>query len=166
MGKPRKVGRVNRYIPNSKADMHYRRRAFLCDKSKIESDDRLIQKEERALELEKVRGMADLNENERSGGKILVHGGMKYGCERCGFTWWMLIEKGLEEFGEDHKPVPFTIGCPICSGFARDISGLVKFPEGGYKELPAGAPYFANINGYDCGVPVTDSLKRMFCKGD
>ena len=74
----------------------------------------------------------------------------------------MFLEKGLEEFGENHKPVPFTIRCPVCGGFARDISGTCKFPDGGYRELPQGEAYFANVEGQDCGVPMTDMITKMF----
>lgn len=162
MGKPRMLGMVNRCIPNSKADMRYRRKAFERNKSKIESEERFLRKAERDLEAAKRRSMTTQTKAEPQGDTILVHGAMKYGCEKCGLTWWMFLEKGLEEFGENHKPVPFVIGCPLCGGFARDISGIVKFPEGGYKELPAGEAYFANVEGKDCGVAVTDAIKEVF----
>jgi len=42
MGKPRMIGMVNRCIPNSKADMRYRRKAFERNKSKIESEERIL----------------------------------------------------------------------------------------------------------------------------
>lgn len=50
MGKPRMLGMVNRCIPNSKADMHYRRKAFERNKSKIESETRLGDKDYRHKE--------------------------------------------------------------------------------------------------------------------
>ena len=161
MGKPRMMGMINRCIPNSKADMRYRRKAFERNKSKIESDDRLYRKFEKAVEAEKRGYTAALAVTEE-GETILVHGAMKYGCENCGLTWWMFLEKGLEEFGENHKPVPFIIRCPVCGGFARDISGTCKFPDGGYRELPQGEAYFANVEGQDCGVPMTDMITKMF----
>ena len=46
----------------------------------------------------------------------LVHGRMIYRCEQCGRSWAMFLEKGIEEFGENHKPSPFTIECPYCGG--------------------------------------------------
>lgn len=162
MGKPRMLGMVNRCIPNSKADMRYRRKAFERNKSKIESEERFLRKAEREIETAKRRAMTKQAERAENKEAILVHGAMKYGCEKCGLTWWMFLEKGLEEFGENHKPVPFVIGCPLCGGFARDISGIVKFPEGGYKELPAGEAYFANVEGHDCGVAMTDAIKEVF----
>lgn len=65
----------------------------------------------------------------------------------------MYLEKGIEEFGENHKPSPFTITCPYCGGFAMDVSGIQKVPGGGYVPLPDGYGYFANAEGRDCGVP-------------
>lgn len=65
----------------------------------------------------------------------------------------MYLEKGIEEFGENHKPSPFTITCPYCGGFAMDVSGIQKVPGGGYVPLPDGYGYFANVEGRDCGVP-------------
>lgn len=157
MGKPRMMGMIKRYIPNSKADMRYRRKAFERNKSKIEKEGRFVRKFEKEIEAAK-RGSTAAPATTAGGDPILVHGAMKYGCEKCGFTWWMFLEKGLEEFGEDHKPVPFTIQCPLCGGFARDISGTCKFPDGGYRELPQGEAYFANVEGSDCGVPMTDMI--------
>lgn len=160
MAKAKLLGMQRKYIPNNRADMHYRRKAFERNKSKIEAEERLLRKAKEDLEAEKFRTVIQRVENEQAGSGILVHGAMKYGCEKCGFTWWMFLEKGLEEFGEDHKPVPFTISCPLCGGFAHDISGIWKFPDGGYEELLAGESYFANVDGLDCGVPVTDAIKR------
>ena len=162
MGKPRMLGMVNRCIPNSKADMRYRRKAFERNKSKIESEERFLRKAEREIEVAKRRAVTAQAKAAPQDNRILVHGAMKYGCEKCGLTWWMFLEKGLEEHGENHKPVPFTIQCPLCRGFARDISGMVKFPDGGYRELPAGEAYFANVEGKDCGVAVTDAIKEVF----
>lgn len=65
----------------------------------------------------------------------------------------MYLEKGIEEFGENHKPSPFTIACPYCGGWAMDVSGIQKVPGGGYVPLPDGYSYFANVGNRDCGVP-------------
>lgn len=83
----------------------------------------------------------------------LVHGRMIYRCEQCGRNWAMFLEKGIEEFGENHKPSPFTIGCPYCGGWAMDVSGIQKI-SGGYIPLPDGGNYFANMEDKNCGVPV------------
>ena len=83
----------------------------------------------------------------------LIHGRMIYRCECCGKSWPMYLEKGIEEFGENHKPSPFTIVCPYCGGLAMDVSGIQKVPGGGYVPLPDGYGYFANVEGRDCGVP-------------
>ena len=87
------------------------------------------------------------------GKEILVHGAMKYRCEKCGKEWWMFLEKGIEEFGESHKPSPFTIRCK-CGGMARDISGICKIPFGKYEPLPRGESYFANKQESECAVPL------------
>lgn len=84
----------------------------------------------------------------------LVHGRMIYRCEQCGRSWTMFLEKGIEEFGENHKPSPFTITCPYCGGWAMDVSGILKVPGGGYVPLPEGGHYFANMEGKNCGAPV------------
>ena len=84
----------------------------------------------------------------------LIHGRMIYRCENCGKSWPMYLEKGIEEFGENHKPSPFTIGCPYCGGWAMDVSGIQKVPGGGYVPLPEGGHYFANMEGKKCGAPV------------
>lgn len=84
----------------------------------------------------------------------LIHGRMIYRCEQCGKSWPMYLEKGIEEFGENHKPSPFTIACPYCGGWASDVSGIQKVPGGGYVTLPDGYGYFANLEDRDCGVPM------------
>ena len=83
----------------------------------------------------------------------LIHGRMIYNCGLCGNSWPMYLEKGVEEFGANHKPSPFTITCPYCGGLAMDVSGIQKVPGGGYVPLPDGYGYFANVEGRDCGVP-------------
>ncbi len=90
--------------------------------------------------------------------KILIHGAMKYRCKDCGKEWWMFLEKGIEEPGDDHKPSPFAITCG-CGGVAYDVSGYCSIPDedkihDGYAELPDGESYFANKRESDCGVPV------------
>lgn len=85
--------------------------------------------------------------------RVLVHGAMVYRCEQCGRSWRMFLEKGIEEFGANHKPSPFMIKCS-CGGFAQDISGICKIPGGGYLPLPVGEGYFANRASSDCGVPI------------
>lgn len=84
----------------------------------------------------------------------MIHGRMLYRCEGCGESWFMYLEKGIEEFGENHKPSPFTICCPYCGGWACDVSGIQKVPGGRYVKLPGGYMYFANLEDRDCGVPM------------
>ena len=91
---------------------------------------------------------------ERHTRQPLIHGRMIYRCEQCGKSWPMYLEKGVEEFGANHKPSPFTITCPYCGGLAMDMSGIQKVPGGGYVTLPDGYGYFANLEDRDCGVPM------------
>lgn len=94
---------------------------------------------------------------------ILVHGAMKYKCRRCGYEWWMFIEKGLEDDNPDlkHKPVPFATTCGRCGDIAYDVSGLIEIPEEGrYHPLPEGESYFANYPEKDCGIPVLAAKDR------
>ena len=95
--------------------------------------------------------------------KIIIHGGMVYGCRECGERFVMYLERGLEEEDcKDSKPVPFVIACPFCHGHACDISGILHFPERKYAELPDGESYFANKPKKDCGVPVYTEHQRRF----
>lgn len=91
---------------------------------------------------------------ERQTRQPLIHGRMIYRCEQCGKSWPMYLEKGVEEFGANHKPSPFTITCPYCGGLAMDVSGIQKVPGGEYVTLPDGYGYFANLEDRDCGVPI------------
>lgn len=81
----------------------------------------------------------------------LVHSYMNYKCDKCGKEWKMFCEKGIEEFGKNHKPSPFIITCS-CGGMAKDISGLIKL--GDYYPLKDNMSYFSNKKNSDCGVPV------------
>ena len=106
---------------------------------------RLEKKEMKRLEAEKkkirefqakVEEMYDIN-------APLVHGGMKYMCETCGESWFMCLEIGVEDFGENgrpHQPCPFCIQCD-CGGIAMDISGYLPFPK--KVRLKRGMRYFA-----------------------
>lgn len=108
-----------------------------------------------------------MNENgEQRTTAPLVHGRMVYRCEVCGRSWFMYLEKGIEEFGENHKPSPFTIDCPYCDGWASDVSGIQKIPGGRYARLTGGYMYFANLEDRNCGVPMLyeDGIARSGTK--
>ena len=45
--------------------------------------------------------------------EVLVHGAMKYRCDKCGRSWWMFLEKGIEEFGKNHKPSAILYHVPL-----------------------------------------------------
>ena len=38
----------------------------------------------------------------------------------------------------------------------------VRVIASGYRELPQGEAYFANVEGQDCGVPQTSMITKMF----
>ncbi len=89
----------------------------------------------------------------------IVYGKMIYRCEECGKSWPMYLEKGIEEFGENHKLSPITIICPHCGGWAMDVSGIIKLPYEAYLPISDEIGYFANVEGKDCGVPVFQGKK-------
>lgn len=80
-----------------------------------------------------------------------VHGYFVYRCEQCHKRFKMYCEKGIEEFGKNHKPAPFFIRC-TCGGMASDISGLIKLNK--ETSLLDDMCYFANKENKDCGYPV------------
>lgn len=87
---------------------------------------------------------------------VLVHGGMKYRCKKCGKEWFMNLEIGVEDNGENgraRQPCPFAIPCE-CGGWANDISGYLPLPS--VRPILPGMKYFAYDNsGKDmaCGRP-------------
>lgn len=74
----------------------------------------------------------------------MIHGAMKYQCEKCGALWFMWLEIGVEDHGANgrpHQPCPFVIRCD-CGGFAKDVSGYISL--GKVLQLNRdGARYFA-----------------------
>lgn len=89
-----------------------------------------------------------------------VHGYFMYECENCGAMYRMYLDKGLEDrvqdkiFPEQHKPVPFMIGCRNCGkGYCKHILWGIGDSEV-YEELPDGASYFKNDLNEECGVAV------------
>ena len=86
----------------------------------------------------------------------LVHGGMKYRCKKCEKAWFMNLEIGVEDQGNNgrpHQPCPFVIPCE-CGGWACDISGYLPLPS--VRPILPGMKYFAYDNsGKDraCGIP-------------
>ena len=119
---------------------------------------------ERNQEREKQKQERKEAREKRKTEGILVHGAMKYRCEKCGHEWWMFLEKGLEDpavHTQYRKPVPFVIACGMCGGFAEDVSGRMDIPSPEYyHELPKGESYFANKPDRDCGVPVLAAKDR------
>lgn len=162
MGKHSIGGMRSKIVPNCKADMVFRKKAHL--RNKFIADSMIPRRERdcfRIVPIDISDLVMKLIEPPKTVKAPLVHGAMMYACEKCGFSWWMFLEKGLEEFGENHKPVPFTIQCPVCHGFAHDISGICKIKDGGYAVLPYGESYFKNEPSKDCGVPVFGRISEI-----
>lgn len=91
-----------------------------------------------------------------------VHGYFMYECESCGVLYRMYLDKGLEDrlqdryFPDQHKPVPFIIGCRQCGkGYCKHILWGIGDSEV-YEELPEGASYFKNDPNKECGVAVVN----------
>lgn len=78
---------------------------------------------------------------------------MTYRCRECGKEWRMWLQTGLEEHGENHKPVPFTIMCK-CGGIAEHVrwNEDIRLPEP--APITDTMSYFANVPGLDCGQPI------------
>ena len=81
-------------------------------------------------------------------------GYMIYGCNDCGKGFKMYLETGLEGKDPNRKPVPFSIQCPFCKGFSCYDVGFRKFPIDPPIKLTKKMPYFANIDGDECGKPM------------
>ena len=56
------------------------------------------------VELQVIPGVTAATGGAAVLGAPLIHGRMIYRCECCGKSWPMYLEKGIEEFGENHKP--------------------------------------------------------------
>lgn len=83
--------------------------------------------------------------------KPMTRRAMNYRCESCGDIWLMWLQTGLEEHGENHKPVPFCIQCK-CGGIARHVGKDIHLTNP--ISIKEGMNYFANVSGKDCGQPV------------
>lgn len=78
---------------------------------------------------------------------------MKFRCEKCGKEWWMWLQTGLEEPGEDYKPVPYIIMCK-CGGIAHHADWHMDQHLQNEVPITKSMSYFANMPESDCGVPV------------
>ena len=79
---------------------------------------------------------------------------MNYECRDCGKVWRMWLQTGLEEHGENHKPVPFAIGCKHCNGVAYHINWHEDIELDEPIDITDDMDYFANVSDCDCGKPV------------
>lgn len=78
---------------------------------------------------------------------------MMYRCEKCGRSWRMYLETGLEDHSENHKPVPFGITCK-CGGSAFHSDWHADGVHIPPVEITGDMSYFANKPKSNCGVPV------------
>lgn len=87
------------------------------------------------------------------GKRRYTNGYMIYGCSECSRGFKMYLEENLETGGPDHKPVPFTIGCPFCgTPNCRDVAfKKIKVER---RRITPGMPAFINNKGDSCGVPI------------
>lgn len=83
----------------------------------------------------------------------LTRRAMMYGCEDCKRTWRMWLELGLEEPGDNHKPVPFAIPCKYCDGTAFHIAWNRDLTKDDPIPILESDDYFANISGTNHGIP-------------
>lgn len=78
---------------------------------------------------------------------------MYYRCNSCEKMWKMWLQTGLEEHGENHKPVPFSIRCK-CGGMAAHYDWHLDIHLEEPIPITKRMNYFANRPDYTCGVPV------------
>ena len=90
--------------------------------------------------------------------EIMVHLAMHYKCEVCGTVFRFWLEKGLEDKKQDeinpnnHKPVPFCIGC-LCGGTAKHFAWESDISLYDYRQLNDDENYFENTQDENCGIP-------------
>lgn len=134
-------------------------------------EERLLKKERKELkkwEKEKLRHTnavlqaAEAILGNRPYDTPIVHGFMQYSCGKCGETWVMYLEIGVEDFGRHgrpHQPCPFCIPCD-CGHFANDISGYHRMNP---ITVSPGMRYFAyDSSGKEdaCGIDTVWEGKR------
>lgn len=92
----------------------------------------------------------------------IVWGYFMYKCNRCGRTWRMQLEIGVEDHGENGRssqPSPFIITCE-CGGLAQDDSFHITRYDAP-RPAAENSRYFAyDDSGNDraCGIP------SIYCK--
>lgn len=78
---------------------------------------------------------------------------MTYQCRKCGKSWRMWLQTGLEKHGENHKPVPFAIMCK-CGGIAEHVRWVEDIRLTEPVPITDAMNYFANVPEMDCGKPI------------
>lgn len=76
-----------------------------------------------------------------------------YKCEDCGKSFLMWLQKGLEEPGENHKPVQFIIQCK-CGGMATHVDWNNDIKLNHDVLILDHMNYFAFKANRDCGIAV------------
>ena len=144
------------YARNKRAKERRRNRAESINIEKLERQrEENLQKEILENE-EKIKTLIKVEEEM---GITLVHGAMTYGCEKCGKTWKMWLEIGVEG---KYKimPCPFIIRCK-CGGMAKHINWQddINLPEP--RPLEENMSYFKldrrilkKKDSNACGIPV------------
>lgn len=84
---------------------------------------------------------------------LITRMAMLYKCESCKKTWKMWLQIGLCEGGENHKPVPFCIGCK-CGGVAKHILWHLDEVLERPILIKEDMNYFKNDPNSDCGIPI------------
>ena len=144
------------YARNKRAKERRRNRAESINIEKLERQrEENLQKEILGNE-EKIKTLIKVEEEM---GITLVHGAMTYECEKCGKTWKMWLEIGVEG---KYKimPCPFIIRCK-CGGMAKHINWQddINLPEP--RPLEENMSYFKldrrilkKKDSNACGIPV------------
>jgi hypothetical protein len=78
---------------------------------------------------------------------------MLYKCESCKKMWEMWLQVGLEEGGENHKPVPYCIGCK-CGGVAKHVLWHMDKVLENPIPIEKNMNYFENNPNSNCGIPI------------
>lgn len=83
---------------------------------------------------------------------------MHYECEGCSDQRLMYLEEGLEEPGNQHKPVPFVIKCPLCGSYMKHVNWDQDIYFREPREILGRMDRFENRKHESCGVPVLGTL--------
>lgn len=89
---------------------------------------------------------------------VMMHGGLRYKCSKCGEGWTMWLENGVEDhgkYGRPHQPCPIVIKCD-CNGMAQHVDWHADITLSNPVPIKDGMRYFAyDSSGKEdaCGIP-------------